>query len=91
MSAILEIMIFGSGLVFFAGCLFVWLGDLSYLRREGSSIELIIQYIRIGYVASGIVALVYAVVYQGCLEVFFTLAISIMCLSLLSIIRDEFG
>ena len=91
MSIILEIMVFGSGLIFFTGCLFVLLEGLSYVRREGSSIELIIQHIGIGYVASSIVALIYAVVYQGFLEVFFTLAISIMCLSLLAIIKNEFG
>ena len=90
MSIILEIMVFCSGLVFLVGCLFVWLEDLSYLREEGSSIELIIQHIGIGYVAGSIAALVYAAVYQEFLEVFFTLAISIMCLSLL-IIRNELG
>lgn len=91
MSVILEIMVFCSGLVFFTGCLFVWLEDLSYVRQEGSCIQLIIQHIGIGYIAGSIVALIYAAVYQGFLEVSFTLAISIMCLGLLTIIGNEFG
>ena len=91
MSVILEIMVFYSGLIFFIGCLFVWFEDLSYVKQEGSRIKLIIQHIGIGHIAGSIVALIYAAVYQGFLEVFFTLAISILCLSLFIIIRNEFS
>lgn len=91
MSVILEIMVFCSGIIFLIGLLLAQVEDLSYLRREGSSIELVIQRIKTGYTIGSIGALVYAVVYYEFLEVFFTLAICIVCQGLLTIVRDELG